>query len=469
MIGETLGDRYQVIEQLAKNAGRRTLLAKDIQTEKLVVVKLLTFSQDFEWEDLKLFEREVQTLKFISHPAIPGYVDYFDWESEKGKHLALVQSYVAGESLETQIKNGRHFTELELKDIAHQILEILVYLHGLQPPIIHRDIKPSNIILANRSGNSIGQIYLVDFGSVQTVAAKTGGTMTIVGTYGYMPPEQFGGRVVPASDIYSLGATLIFLSTGIHPADLPQLEGRIEFEKIVSLGVGFTRWLQKMIQPGLDRRFAGANAALKALEDLPVRESKELVLIPESRPSNSKITLTKNNDKFEIIIPPSGFNAGTIAIGAFAIAWNSFIFFFTGSSIFAPFPINLVFALFSLPFWVVGLTMILAVLFPLFGRTNLKIDTNKIALRMALWGIKYAPTKPSFRHEIDKISYISKHSKKDSDGDRVHVPAKLVIWAGVKKYELSMAGDGVSSLSERELEWLAQELSDWLGLPITRE
>jgi serine/threonine protein kinase len=465
MIGEVLGDRYQVTELLAKNAGRKTLLAKDIQTEKLVVVKLLTFSPDFEWENLKLFEREVQTLKFLSHPAIPTYLDFFDWESSKGKHLALVQGYVDGQSLEAQLKNGRHFTEAELKDIAYQILEILVYLHGLQPPIIHRDIKPSNIILTNRSGNSVGQVYLVDFGSVQTVAAQTQGTMTIVGTYGYMPPEQFGGRVVPASDLYSLGATLIFLSTGIHPADLPQIEGRIEFQKITNLGVGFTNWLRRMTQPSLDQRFPGANNALKALEELP---KKDLVVATEIKPSNTKIILNQTANKFELIIPPSGFNPGMLAIGAFAIAWNSFLIFFNGFSLFAPFPINLVFGLFSLPFWGAGLAMIMAILFPLFGKTTFKINSEKIGLTFEMWGIKYNPIKASPRNEIDKISYIPKHSKKDSDGDRVQVAAKLTVWAGVKKYELS-AGDSFSSISERELDWLSQELSDWLGLPITKE
>ncbi|MHC5829679.1 MAG: serine/threonine protein kinase, partial [Nostoc sp.] len=120
------------------------------------------------------------------------------------------------------LQTGRTFTEAEVKQIAKAVLEILVYLHGLYPPVIHRDIKPSNILLGDRSGNSVGQLYLVDFGSVQTVLATETGTRTVVGTYGYMPPEQFGGRTVAASDLYSLGATLIYLVTGTYPADLPQ-------------------------------------------------------------------------------------------------------------------------------------------------------------------------------------------------------------------------------------------------------
>ncbi|RUT01373.1 hypothetical protein DSM106972_069240 [Dulcicalothrix desertica PCC 7102] len=71
MKGEILGERYQVEQLLGKKAGRRTLLALDLQSNQPVVIKLLNFSNDFEWDDLKLFEREAETLKSLNHPAIP--------------------------------------------------------------------------------------------------------------------------------------------------------------------------------------------------------------------------------------------------------------------------------------------------------------------------------------------------------------------------------------------------------------
>lgn len=73
MITQVLGERYSVQQELASKAGRRTLLARDLQTQELVIVKLLSFGADFEWEHLKLFEREAETLKTISHRAIPSY------------------------------------------------------------------------------------------------------------------------------------------------------------------------------------------------------------------------------------------------------------------------------------------------------------------------------------------------------------------------------------------------------------
>jgi eukaryotic-like serine/threonine-protein kinase len=206
---ERLNDRYQIQQSLGKKAGRQTFLALDEQTQMPVVVKLLTFAPDFEWADLKLFEREAETLKSLDHPAIPRYLDYFEVASPSRKGFALVQSYIAAKSLAQQLQAGRTFSEAEVKQLAESLLEILDYLHSQQPPVIHRDIKPSNLLLGDRSGNHVGQVYLVDFGSVQTLVAQEGGTITVVGTYGYMPPEQYGGRAMPASDLYSLGATLI--------------------------------------------------------------------------------------------------------------------------------------------------------------------------------------------------------------------------------------------------------------------
>ena len=147
MESQILGSRYEVQQQLSKKAGRQTLLARNLETKKLVVIKLLTFGSDFEWDDLKLFEREAETLKALSHPAIPQYLDYLELDGKNGKEFAIVQTYIKAKSLEQHLKAGRTFSEAEIKKIATALLEILTYLQGRAPQVIHRDIKPSNILL----------------------------------------------------------------------------------------------------------------------------------------------------------------------------------------------------------------------------------------------------------------------------------------------------------------------------------
>ncbi|RCJ33655.1 serine/threonine protein kinase [Nostoc punctiforme NIES-2108] len=462
MIGEILGERYEVQQLLGKKAGRRTLLARDLQTQELVVIKLLSFSSDFEWDSLKLFEREAETLKNLAHPSIPSYLNYFEVNLPTIQGFALVQTYIPAQTLEQYLQTGRTFTETEIKQIAKALLKILVYLHELHPPVIHRDIKPSNILLGERSGNSVGQVYLVDFGSVQTVLASETGTRTVVGTYGYMPPEQFGGRTVAASDLYSLGTTLIYLVTGTHPADLPQKDFQIQFEQLTNLSPSFSNWLKWMIEPSLERRLSSAEQAITALEKPQPTNFPTLVV---GKPEGSKIQLTKNGDSLEIIVPPSGFDPSIIFTGLFAIVWNSFILFWTIGALSAPFPVNIPFALFSLPFWGAGFMMVYKFFFHFFGRICLRLNPEQITLTWELFAWKFYRPRALPRQSINKLVYIPKHFTKDSEGTRSAVPAQLDIWVGVKKYQLGGSGGAIKS--EAELEWLAQELSDWLGLPIT--
>ncbi|MEG4533694.1 serine/threonine-protein kinase [Microcoleus sp. D2_18a_D3] len=312
---EILADRYQCDRRLGKQAGRQTLLARDLKTQKQVVVKLLSFSSDFNWEDLKLFEREVETLKSLSHPAIPRYLDSFEIDTPKRKGFALVQTYIAAKSLQEYLSDGRTFSESEVKQLATALLDILAYLHQRQPPVIHRDIKPSNILLKNRSGNSVGEVYLVDFGAVQTLATQQGKTVTVVGTYGYMPPEQFGGRAVPASDLYGLGATLIALITKQHPADLPQKDLQIEFEQMTQLSPGFTNWLKWMTHPSLERRPASVQMAKEVLEK-PPQINKSSLPLRKKQPVYHPLALGTRAIWYSFV-------TGVIAAGACTLIYGS--------------------------------------------------------------------------------------------------------------------------------------------------
>ena len=504
MIGKLLNNRYEVLSLLGLKAGRRTIMVRDLHSLELVVVKLLSFKEDFEWDDLKLFEREAQTLKNLSHPSIPGYIDYFEVETPM-KGFALVQTYIPTQTLEQYIKSGRIFTESEVFQIATKLLDILVYLHSLSPPVIHRDIKPSNILLTDRTGNHVGDVYLIDFGSVQNAVVKEFGTRTVVGTYGYMPLEQFGDRTVPASDIYSLGATLIYLVTGSHPADLPVRDGRIQFEDLTSLSSEFTQWLRATTEPTLETRIKSASEALAFLQQPKLNSVSnyfpnsfsEIIKgdwywdgknwIPKNqhllvnnfqnkfkplslkltKPSGSKVKLAKNKDNLEILIPPIGFHPSLIFLGLFATAWNSLTIIWTvGAFSSSTFPINLLFAALSLPFWGSGLFLTYSFIFSLFGKVRLCLSKERITKFYEIFGFGFQRPSSSYKKDVNKLTYIPRHFVKNSDGEKTEVFAQLVISTGVRKYKLQ---DGGAIANESELEWLASELSDWLNLPVTLE
>jgi serine/threonine protein kinase len=268
-----LNNRYQLQRQLSHTVDRQTWLAQNLESQELVVIKLLQYSPQLQWDTLKLFEREAKVLQQLKHPRIPQYYDYFILEQNEADlpWFGLVQEYIPGQSLAQLLAAGQKFTFKQVKSYAIQILEILVYLHELSPPVLHRDIKPSNLILGKHE-----KIYLVDFGAVQDKAAAEGVTFTVVGTGGYAPPEQFWGKAVPASDLYALGATLIHLLTGIPPADLPQHNLRLQFAHKINLDLTGMEWLEKLIEPALEQRFKTAREVLELIQQRKPIQSQKL-------------------------------------------------------------------------------------------------------------------------------------------------------------------------------------------------
>ena len=129
---------------------------------------------------------------------------------------------------------------------------------------MHRDIKPDNIIRGED-----GRLFLVDFGAVRDFSTTMGGSSTVVGTYGYMAPEQFRGQAVPASDIYAVAATLLHLMTGRSPHELPQAKLKVVFRPHVQAPPALLAWLDRALEPSPEDRFATAAEALHALRHGP--------------------------------------------------------------------------------------------------------------------------------------------------------------------------------------------------------
>ena len=277
--GDVVASRYRIVALLGKGGMSETYEAEDLNSYQRVALKVLSLRQMTEWKTLDLFEREAKVLAQLDHPGIPNYLDSFDLDIAAAdashahdrralsvgggdRHFYIVRELVSGESLGDRMAKGWRPTETDLKDVATQILHILIYLHRLSPPLIHRDIKPANIIR-----QPDGTIYLVDFGAVQEIYRETFlGSNTFVGTAGYMPPEQFRGQTTAASDLYSLGATLLYLATQRTPDQLPQSRMTVDVDACTHLSASFTQWLSRLLEPIAEDRFTSADSALKQLQ-----------------------------------------------------------------------------------------------------------------------------------------------------------------------------------------------------------
>jgi WD40 repeat protein len=264
---ERLKDRYLIQSTLGKGGFANSFLALDLNTNRKCVVKSVSLRHVDTAKTFELFEREARTLSNLNHPNIPKFVEYFTEDSEQDYRIYLVQEYIEGRNLAELIESGRRMTAAEVMEIGFGIVRVLEYLHNLSPPIVHRDIKPSNILLTPD-----GCVYLIDFGAVRDKIlhdpALHQEAPTIVGTYGYMPMEQFEGRAVPASDIYSLGATLIYLLSHKEPWQLEKEGMRLDFRPHVNISREFASVLDKMTEPDLRKRYRSAPEVRQELERL---------------------------------------------------------------------------------------------------------------------------------------------------------------------------------------------------------
>lgn len=269
-----LRSRYRLDTALTRRGGSTTWIAHDLAADEPCVVKELsvrtvvregstelTYDGDFT-KVIDLFEREARVLANLDHPGVPDFIDHFREEIDGDPRLYTVQEFVRGENLKQVVEGGRHVTEAEAIEICRAVTEILAFLHDRSPPLIHRDVKPSNIILGTD-----GEVHLVDFGSVRNLLephALDG--KTIVGTYGYMPMEQYEGRAVPQSDFYALGMTLVYLLSHREPTELPRSGLTLDFRGHVNASDRLARLIGWMIEPSVEARPPNAAAILDLLD-----------------------------------------------------------------------------------------------------------------------------------------------------------------------------------------------------------
>jgi len=217
-----LNGRYEIVRRIGGGGMGAVYLAKDrnLGDAPRAVKEMVESHLDPTQHEKAIgdFKRESLLLTSLEHPSIPTIYDYF--YDDALSRFYLVMKYISGGDLASRMRAaiGGRLDEKTVADWGMQVADVLDYLHSRPKPIIYRDLKPANLMI---DGNS-GRVMLIDFGIARWVSQQEKG-VTAVGTMGYAPPELFSGRVQPASDVYSLGATMFHLLTGSDPQDNPLL------------------------------------------------------------------------------------------------------------------------------------------------------------------------------------------------------------------------------------------------------
>ena len=283
-----LRDRYRVIQALGQGGFGATFLAIDesLPGQPNCVIKQLrpsTAAPHILQMARELFEREAQTLGRIgNHPQVPRLLDYFEVNQE----FYLVQEYVSGSTLQQEVKRSGPLSELGVKHFLSEVLPVLEYIHSNR--VIHRDIKPANMIRRAQDG----KLVLIDFGAVkhqtaqsQEASDQTALTAYAIGTPGFAPPEQMAMRPVPASDIYALGVTCIYLLTGKSPKDLDYdpATGELMWQKYIHISDHFDGVLKKMLEISVRHRYQSASEIFRALDLEPYLDSLSSGMVSSQR------------------------------------------------------------------------------------------------------------------------------------------------------------------------------------------
>ena len=221
--------RYQVEKELGKGAMGVVYLGRDPKINRVVAIKTMALSQEFDEEELadvkERFFREAETAGRLNHPNI---VTIFD-AGEEHDLAYIAMEFLKGRDLVPQTKPGHLMPLPKVMDIAARVADALSYAHGNN--VVHRDVKPANIMYEAESD----QVKVTDFGIARITDSSRTKTGMVLGTPSYMSPEQLAGKKIDGrSDLFSLGVMLFQMVCGKLPFEgdsMAQLMFRIANEQ----------------------------------------------------------------------------------------------------------------------------------------------------------------------------------------------------------------------------------------------
>jgi serine/threonine-protein kinase len=273
--------KYEVIKKLGVGGQGMAYLCQDRSNleqhaQAHVVLKEtilpLYVEQSVRQQALERFQQEAEMLGQLDSDCIVRLVDYFI-EDHRGY---LVLEHIEGKTLRQLVEEQGSVSESQGLDLAVQMCEILAYLHGQK--IIHRDFTPDNLIL-----NHQGKLRLIDFNVAQS--AESGSTGTIVGKHSFLPPEQFRGKPTFSSDLYAMGATLFFITTGQDPEPISQSRPS---DKLPEISAEFSEMVARCTELDQKKRYATAAQARDAFLSLYDEVPQVLVLNREKELNEAK-------------------------------------------------------------------------------------------------------------------------------------------------------------------------------------
>ena len=211
--GLVFADRYKFIKQLGRGGFAEVWLAEDVKTGVQVAVKVYAPGGGLDENGIKIFTQEFAGVFDMNHTNLlrPTHYDIFEQQPY------LIMPYIKNGSAFKYITDGQIIPEDECWKMLHDVAAGLAYLHEKMPPLIHQDIKPDNIMIDDE-----GHYLITDFGISARVRSTIRGAQAQEqsgGTLAYMGPERFSANPKPimASDVWSLGAMMYELMTGMPP------------------------------------------------------------------------------------------------------------------------------------------------------------------------------------------------------------------------------------------------------------
>jgi serine/threonine-protein kinase len=227
-IAKPMLGRYQIEKELGKGAMGVVYLGKDPKISRIVAIKTMALSQEFEADELEdvkaRFFREAETAGRLNHPNIVTMYD----AGEEHDLAYIAMEFLKGKDLVAYTKPDNLLPLPKVLSIVARVADALGYAHGLN--VVHRDIKPANIMYDAESDT----VKVTDFGIARITDSSKTKTGMVLGTPSYMSPEQLSGAKIEGhSDLFSLGVSLYQLACGKLPFEgdsMAQLMFRIANE-----------------------------------------------------------------------------------------------------------------------------------------------------------------------------------------------------------------------------------------------